>query len=131
MSSAWGDSWGDAWGNSWGGLVDDQNGISQTEVVPFSFTTAGLHQIVAGVPGVGIRVLSYTLVAAGALTVTFRSSTTPITGAMTMASGRPLKAKARRGCVFQADFGKALNVVMSAAVAVHGSMLVERVSRLA
>ncbi len=140
MSSAWGRSWGSSWGNSWGYIDAVQVGVVENRLVPISFSTAGLHEVVAGVNGVGVQVISYMLVAAGPVTVTFRGGTTTLTGAMTMAAGRPLKARARRAlardeglprdaCLVHGDFGQALNLFLGGSVQVSGYMLVQRLSK--
>lgn len=138
MSSAWHNSWGSSWGNSWGYLADAQVGVVENRLVPISFSTSGLHEVVAGVNNVVVRVVAYMLVAANTVTVTFRSGTTTLTGAMTMVVGRPIKARGPRPyavarlpreCVLQTAPGQALNLALSAGVAVSGFMVVQRVSR--
>ncbi len=77
--------------------------------------------IVAAVTGKRIRVINYVLTAAGVVSVTFRSGTTALTGAMPLAANGGISvAGAQPGFWLQTAAGEALNLSLSAAVQVSG-----------
>jgi hypothetical protein len=88
-----------------------------------NFATAANQPLVAAQGGRNkIKVVSFLLVAAGAVVVTFQTAATPITGPMTMATGIPLTADpgdvlAR---LFETNPNEALNLLLSGAVQVSG-----------
>jgi hypothetical protein len=90
---------------------------------PVNFNTAANQQIVAAAGGSNkIKVVSFFLVAAGAVVVTFQSGSNPITGPMTMATGVPLQGDAGDvyGRLIETAAGQALNLLLGAAVQVSG-----------
>lgn len=79
--------------------------------------------LVAAVPGFEIRVVSYTLVSAGTVNVTFRSAATPLTGAMPLVANSGLApVAAGDSSLFETTFGEALTLLGSAAVGVFGHL---------
>ncbi len=74
--------------------------------------------LVAAVAGHKIRVLSYVLVGTAAQTAQFQSSTTSnLTGAMTLAAGTPVVAPFQREGHFETVAGELLNLATSASTA--------------
>ena len=89
-----------------------------------SAAVSGDNLIVAAVAGKQILVLSYVLVAAGAVTAKFKSGTSgaDLTGAMPLvANGQLNGAPSELGHVVTAS-GVALNLVLGGAVAVAGNI---------
>lgn len=84
-----------------------------------SESTAADNEVVAAVAGKKIRVLSYALSAAGAVTVTWKTAATALTGAMSLATGTPLVCIEPQGC-FETVAGEALNIAPGGAVQVSG-----------
>ncbi len=94
---------------------------------------AATGTLVAAVTGAVIRVLQYTIVAAGAVTLKFQSDSTDLTGAMSLITGVPLSAVAppthRDDCaILQTAKGEALKVTLGSGVQISGHMLVETIS---
>lgn len=85
--------------------------------------------VVAAVTGKRIRVVSYVLSAAGAVAITWKSGTTALSGAMTLATGIPLCAAPPEalfgglGGQLQTEPGEALNLTLSGAVQVSGHLI--------
>lgn len=86
------------------------------------------NTIYAGATGKVIRVLGYVLVGAGTVTATWKSGTTALTGAMTLAAGTPVAAPV----VPLRDFahlatapGDALVLALSSTVQVSGHAVIE------
>lgn len=93
--------------------------------------TATTHEIVAAVAGKRIRVLAYLMVAAGAVTATWKSAATALTGAMSLITGTPNQGnplpnslQGSRG-VFETERGEALNLTLGGAVQVSGWLVYE------
>lgn len=93
-----------------------------------STSASGDTTLVAAQPGRKIRVVSYTVIAAGAVSVKFKSGSTDITGAMALAanggaapSGAGLAPSGFAG-LFETASGEALVINLSAAVAVGGHL---------
>lgn len=87
--------------------------------------------VVAAVTGKRIRVVTYVLVASGAGTVTWRSATTALSGAMTVATGTPISAAplpeglaGQKGHLETAT-GEALNLLISGSIQVSGHLVYE------
>jgi hypothetical protein len=93
---------------------------------PIDTATIGANQIVAGVPGKIIRVLNYTLLAAGPVTAQFLGGATELTGAMSLIAGIPVSPSqgpmhvTARAALFEAAVGTALNLTLGGAVQVSG-----------
>lgn len=87
-------------------------------------------ELVAAVTGQVVEVISYNMVAAGAVTAQFKSAATALTGAMSMITGVPNAADSGdiRSPLFQTAKGEALNLVLGGTVQVSGHMLVELTS---
>jgi hypothetical protein len=95
-------------------------------------STSGENTIVAAVPNKRIRVLSYVIIAAGAVTVTWKSvnfstaSLAPISGPMALAANGGAAPSAGQsvpaGLIgqFETNQGEALTINLSAAVSVAG-----------
>lgn len=89
-------------------------------------SASGSNTIVAAVTNKRIRVLSYTMIAAGDVTVTWRSASTAISGPMALATNGGAAPSAGQatpaGLIgqFETNQGEALNLNLSAAVAVGG-----------
>ncbi len=85
--------------------------------------TATANTIVAAVTGKKIVVLSYTLVAAGAITVTWRSDATLISGPLAFAAnGGTAPATTPEAPLLETAAGQALILLNSAAVQVGGHL---------
>ncbi len=85
--------------------------------------TAATHEIVAAVAGKKIRVLGFYAVAAGAVVATWKSATTAVTGAMTMATGVAVHAPPAGFGWFETAAGEALNLTLGGAVQVSGNVI--------
>jgi hypothetical protein len=85
-----------------------------------SHASSGDNAIVAAVAGKRIRVLSYAIVGAGAVSAKFRSGTTDITGAMAFGANGGIAMPFNPVGYFETAAGAALNVNLSGAVAVAG-----------
>lgn len=91
-------------------------------------SASGSNTVVAAVTGKRIRVLSYVMIAAGDVTVTWRSASTAISGPMALATnGGAAPGSGQMAPVglfgqFQTEAGEALNMNLSAAVAVGGHL---------
>lgn len=80
--------------------------------------SSGDNTLVSAVAGSKIRVLSYVLVGAGTQTAKFQSSTTSdLTGAMTLIAGYPIVNSLQREGLFETVAGEALNLATSASTA--------------
>jgi len=91
-----------------------------------SQATADTQDIVAAVSGKRIRVLALVLVAAGAVVATIKSSSTALTGAMTLAAGVPVKAGPATALGAEEIItaaGEALKLTLGGAVQVSGWIL--------
>ena len=85
----------------------------------------GSNEIVAAVTGRTIRVLSYAIVSDGSVTVEWRSATTPLSGAMSLAANGNVGSSAGSGSitgVLSTNVGEALNVFLGGAVGVRGHL---------
>lgn len=82
--------------------------------------TGAQHEIVAARDGNKIVVLSYLLVAAGAVTAQWESGSTDLTGAMTLATGVPNALTNEEYGMFNTENGEALNLTLGGAVQVSG-----------
>jgi hypothetical protein len=100
--------------------------IVDKKIVPqyalISESTAATNDLVAAVTGKKIRVLSYVLNAAGgANTITFKSASTAISGAMDVGDNVSLVADCASG-LFETAKGEALNLTQSGATLVAGHL---------
>lgn len=90
-------------------------------------SSSGANTVVAAVAGRRIKVLGYTLVAAGAVTVKWQSDTTDLSGAMALAANGVV-AVAPGGDsldpvpVLATAAGEALKITLGGAVAVAGHL---------
>lgn len=91
-------------------------------------SSSGSNTIVAAVVNKRIRVLSYVVIAAGDVTVTWQSASNAISGPMALASNggaAPAAGQATPGGLigqFETNIGEALNLNLSAAIAVGGHL---------
>lgn len=91
-------------------------------------SASGSNAIVAAVTGKRIRVVSYVIVAAGAVTATWQSASTALSGPMSLASSGGASASvgilAPGGAygLFQTEAGEALNLSLGGAVTVAGHL---------
>lgn len=92
-------------------------------------SSSGSNTIVAAVTGKKIRVLSYVIIAAGAVTAKWQSATTDISGGMALAANggaAPSVSVLSPGGTFgvlQTEPGEALNLNLSGAVSVGGHLV--------
>lgn len=87
-------------------------------------SSSGDNTVVAAVAGKRIRVLSYMLVAAGAVTVRFESGAggTALSGQMSLAANGGAVANFNQGGWFQTAAGSLLNLELGGAVSVAGHL---------
>lgn len=89
---------------------------------------AASGDLVAAVAGKSIRVLAYSIVAAGAVTAKFQSGgATDLTGAMSMITGTPLAPGESLAGHFQTVAGEKLNLVLGSSVQVSGHLTYQEV----
>lgn len=89
-----------------------------------SGASSGNNTLVAAVTGKKIRVLSYALVAAGAVTVRFESGAdgTALSGVMSLAANGGLACAFNEGGWFETAAGVLLNMELGGAVQVSGHL---------
>lgn len=91
-----------------------------------NLSSSGDSVVVSGVPNRRIRVVSYTLISDAAVTVTWKSGSTEISGPMSLAANGGMAPNSAglspAGFVglFETDFGTDLVIGLSSAVAVGG-----------
>lgn len=90
-----------------------------------SGASSGSNEVVAAVSGRKITVHGYTLVAAGAVTVQWRSAATAKTGVMSLAANGTVSAYSPTADMplFQTAEGEALNLQLGGAVQVSGHLV--------
>ena len=92
-------------------------------------SASGNNEIVAAVTGKRIRVVGYTIIATGTVTVKWRSASTDLSGGMALAANGgttpsvSVLSPAGMFGVFQTEPGEALNLNLSGAVAVGGHLV--------
>lgn len=103
-----------------GGLFVDELGVERTIQRAFADPASiGDNAIVAAQgAGVKIRVLGYTLASAGATNARFRSATNSISSLKTLAANTQVSAPFTEHGWFQTNPNEALNLNLSAAIAV-------------
>ena len=84
--------------------------------------SSGDNLLVAAVADRKIRVLNYVLVSAGTVNATFRSGTTPISGAMPLVANAGISSPHSDRGLFETAVNTALNLNLSAAVGVRGHL---------
>lgn len=90
--------------------------------------TAADHTIVAAKSGHSIRVKNYTIIAAGAVNVTWKSNTTALSGAMPLiANSGAAPSAGGDGHILDTADGEALKLTLDAAVQVSGHICYEYV----
>jgi hypothetical protein len=96
----------------------------QLTSLSISAASSGANTALAAVTGYKIRVHSYTLVAAGAVTAKFKSATggNDLTGAMSLITGTPLVVPFQREGHFETTVSELLNLVLGGAVQVSGHL---------
>lgn len=89
-----------------------------------SAASTGDNTLLAAVAGHKIRVLSYVLVAAGAVTAAFESaaSGTALTGDMSLITGTPLVVPFQREGHFETVAGELLNLELGGNIQVSGHL---------
>ena len=90
---------------------------------PIDVASAGDNTIVSGVTGKKIRVLQYAFICAGAVTVTFKSGTTPISGDMSFASNGGISTPFSPVGIIETAAGEDLVLNLSAAASVSGHLV--------
>lgn len=90
-----------------------------------SAASSGDNTLLAAQSGYKIRVLSYTLVAAGTVTAAFESAAggTALTGDMTLIAGVPLVVPFQREGHFETVVSELLNLELGGAVQVSGHIV--------
>lgn len=83
---------------------------------------SGDTTLVPAVPGKSLRVTDYTAVAAGTVSVKFKSAATDISGAMPLVANAQLQSVDAAAGVLQTAQGEALVLNLSAAIAVGGHL---------
>lgn len=98
--------------------------MSQPKYAAISESSSGDNTVVAAVSGKRIRVLSYVLIATGAVAVKFVSdaSGTDITGAMDLGANGGVSAPHSPSGHYQTGVGEALILNLGAAVQVSGHL---------
>ncbi len=82
---------------------------------------SGANPVVTAVSGKHIRVVAFFGVAGGAVTVKFQSSSTDLTGLMSLAANGGVSAEGDQG-LFQTAEGEVLNVTLGGAVQFGGGI---------
>lgn len=80
---------------------------------------SGANAVIAAVSGKSIRVMCYTVIAAADITITWKSGTTAISGAMDLPAKGGASPASPLGMMRTAE-GEALNLTLSGAVQVSG-----------
>ncbi len=95
---------------------------SERRYLSISAASSGNNTLLAAVTGYKIRVLSYTLVAAGTVTAAFQSGATgtALTGTMTLIAGVPLVVDLQREGHFETAVSTLLNLSLGGATQVSG-----------
>ncbi len=93
-------------------LPADENRYGITEYVTIA-VGAETGEVAPAVPGRNLMVVSYVFVADAATTVTFKSATTAISGAMTLDANGGVSAESSDGLMWT-EPGEALNITNSA-----------------
>jgi len=101
--------------------MDSFYGRFPVKFVAIDEASSGASAQIAAVTGKRIRVMSFFMVAAGAVGVKFQSATTDLTGVMSLAANGGISTTSHSG-LFETAAGEALNINLSAAVQVSGSM---------
>lgn len=91
---------------------------------PIEVAGAGDNQIVPANPKNKIKVISFFIVAAGAVAIRFRSAANPLTGPMTFAAngGLAIPAGDMFSHLLETNVNEALNINLGTAVAVAGGL---------
>ncbi len=98
-------------------------GATEPQGLAVNVSASGDSELATAVTGKKVTVLGILLVAAEAVTVSFKSGTTAITGPMPLAAGGGFaRDAAPGGFVFQTSAGEALKINLSAAVGVGGCL---------
>ena len=84
-----------------------------------SINLAATGDLVTAVPGYKIRVLNYTLVSGGTVSVNFESGTTDISGVMPTAANGSISSS---GPCFETASGEKLALTLSASVNIDGHL---------
>lgn len=94
----------------------------QRTFLSVSAASAGNNTLLAAQTGAKIRVLSYTLVSAGTVTVAFQDGAggTALTGTMTLIAGVPLVVPFQREGHFETTAATLLNLSLGGATQVSG-----------
>lgn len=92
------------------------------QFAPINVGVSGVTQIVAAPASGQIKVVSYVIVGGGAVSVTFQSGATALTGAMSLTAGGGVSANGAGSPLLQAAAATVLNINLSAAVQVSGHL---------
>jgi hypothetical protein len=98
-------------------------GVHQVKFAKIDVATSGDNAVVAAVTGAKLTVVGFFLTSTGALSITFKSGSTAVSGAMAVAAlGTLAVAGGPAAPLFQAAAGQALNINLSASTQVSGSV---------
>lgn len=95
--------------------------IALSRFKKIDIAASGANEIVPAVSGGRIRVVGYSVVATGAVTATWKSGTTALSGAMSIAANGVVSVAAEGG-VIETAVGEALNITLSGAVQLSGHL---------
>lgn len=98
--------------------------IENTKRVAINKATAATHELVAAVAGYKIKIVNLFIVSANDVAVTFKSATTALTGAMTVAkeSNLSLQSGYPNYHLLETAAGEAFNMTLGGAVQVSGAL---------
>lgn len=98
----------------------NQVDVSPVYRASISAASSGANTIVAAQSGKQIRVLAYTIIAAGAVGATWKSASTSISGAMSLAANGGVAQPFVEVGVLQTAVGELLGLTLDGAVQVSG-----------
>lgn len=104
-----------------GHVLDNINKL-EPKFAPISAPNSGVNEILAAVANRKLRVLSLYLVCANTVSVTLKSGTTGVSGLMSFAANSGIVLPFNNVGWFEAADGEALNIDLSGAVVVAGSI---------
>jgi len=103
-------------------LYDSQGNQLIPQFASISVSSAGDSQLVAAVANKRIRVINYALMANGTVNVKFRGGADDKTGLLYLVANAGVAPGEARYGHFQTGLGQALNINLSAAIAVGGHL---------
>jgi|AGTN01.1.fsa_nt_gi hypothetical protein len=100
------------------------SGTCDIRRIPFGQSTAADHAVLAGITGKRIRLVAAFLKCEGSVSLTFKSGSTAISGVMPWADDDAFVLPECEAGWHETGVGEALNLTLSAAVAVNGTIVV-------